>query len=334
MPDLCQACRIRPVQTIDQYDNEAIPFRLCHACHHRLITRALRPLEYFNLVAIHGLAYELHDDFYDEDGEACAAEEDVEYDPTLAFPVLHDLRQDVERLVDYALVKWSYPQEITPYLQAFAPAQVLQAFDNKLVLNPRLLISCLEIAAKVLGPQAEAWVRYQLVQNDHLDKVLFAQALASCLPAAEAEAILLEVLNHGSERELRERIYCLGFLSGTGPLDWLEEQRGRINTVSDTYGTVCASLGMTWPRIRRWLHLGRPLSLIALDALVKCSTMPDTLNRAPRLRENPPRLLEPASVDEMNQVLDAYLALDSVPRTKNAVAFIKQNWSRILKANT
>ena len=283
------------------------------------------------MASIHGACYELHDDFYDDNGAACAAEIEVEQDSDLAFPTLDNLRGDVHRLVDYAIVKFWYPRDVTPRLAAFAPAEVLRVLDEKLALNYQLLPTCLEIAAEVLGPQANVWVRYQLAQFEGSEKTVFAHALASCLPKTEAESIILETLSTLSERDLRDHISCLRYFSGSVPLDWLEEQRGRINTVSGNYGAVCACLGMTWSRVHRWLHLGRPMSLIALDALMECSTTAETVNRAPWLREHPPHLHEPVLVDEMNKALNEYLTHDSVPRTKNAVGFIQQHWREILK---
>jgi hypothetical protein len=332
MSDLCEACCIRPIETAYEYDEESSPYRLCGPCYHRLQNRALRPLEYFNLASIHGACYELHDDFYDDDGKACAAEISVEQDASLAFPTLKRLHDDVHRLVDYTIVKFWYPQEVTPYLAKFTPSQVLEVLDEKLVLNHHLLPTCLEIAAEVLGPQAHAWVRYQLAQFEDPNKAIFAHALAHCLPKNEGELIILETLSSLNERDLREHITCLRYFSGDGPLDWLEEQRGRINTVSGNYGSVCACLSITWPRVHHWLNLGRPLSLIALDALVECSTTAESINRALWLREHPPHLHEPASINEMNKALDEYLRHDSVPRTKNAVSFIQQHWREILKA--
>jgi hypothetical protein len=97
MPSLCEACRVRPVALLERLDESDIPYSLCHSCYHRLVHRSLRPLEYFNLVAIHGLEYELHDDFYDDCGIAYAAEEPVEPDSSLSFPTLSTISDNVGR---------------------------------------------------------------------------------------------------------------------------------------------------------------------------------------------------------------------------------------------
>lgn len=327
----CEACRIRPIAFAERINESVIPYRLCHACHHRLLHLSLRPLEYFNLVAIHGFEYELHDDFYDDYGAACTPEEPVAEEPSLAFPTLSTLSSDASRLVDYALVKWWYPPAVTPYLQVFEPLIVLRILDEKLALNPFLLPRCLEVAAHALGPIAYAWVGYQLSVYDGPNELLFTEALASCFPPKEAEAFVLAALSKLGEKALAEQITYLCYLSGDGPLDWMEIHCCNITTVSANYGLASAALGITWERAQRWLTAGRPLSLIALDALVNCSTTAETANAALWLREHPTRLFSPATITEMEDILTQYLAQDSVPRTKNAVRFIKENWDRILK---
>jgi hypothetical protein len=316
---------------VEQINESVIPYHLCHECYHRLLHRSLRPLEYFNLVAIHGLEYELHDDFYDDDGTACAAEEPVIEDSALAFPTLANLRGNAGRLVDYALVRWRYPAPVTAYLQSFEPLTLLRILDEKLALNPYLLPRCLEIAAHALGQLAYTWVSYQIRLYEEPNKLIFTKSVAACFPKDEAEAFVLTELSQLNEKSLSQQITCLCYLNGHGPLDWMEAHCRTINAVADSYGFASAALGITWERAQRWLTIGRPLSLIALDALIKCSITAETMHAALWLREHPPRLHAPAPLAEMNEALTRYLAQDSVPRTKNAVYFIQENWPQILK---
>jgi hypothetical protein len=220
---------------------------------------------------------------------------------------------------------------VTPYLRAFAPPAVLKALDEKLALNPFLLPKCLEIAAHALGPLAHAWVRYQLTTYNGPNELLFAEAAASCFPSEEAEAFVLGALSKLDEKALAQQITCLCYLTGDGPLDWIEAHCRTITIVSANYGFASAALGITWPRAHRWLMAGRPLSLIALDALVNCSTTAETANAAIWLREHPPRLKSPDTITAMEDALAQYLTQDSVPRTKIAVRFIKENWAQLLK---
>ncbi|MDF7815698.1 hypothetical protein P1X16_30240 [Hymenobacter sp. YC55] len=331
---LCEACRLRASVIQEKRNGSVIPYCLCQPCYQRLLHRALRPLEYFNLVALHGHEYELCDDFYSDDGVADAAEEPVDLEPALTFPTLESLRGHVERLVDYTIVKWWYPAAVTPYLVGFAPQEVLHVLDDKLARNPFLLPRCLEVAAEVLQGHAYAWVKYQLSSVEEPLQVLdFAYALSRCFPAAEAEAVLLAALSTLNEKALAEHVTCLCYLAGNGPLDWIEAHCRAITTVPGGYGVTCAALGITWERVQRWLKMGRPLSLMALDALVNCSTTAATQNRPLWLREHPPYLHAPSTLEAMNEVLSAYVTLDSVPRTKMAIRFIQEHWPQILKTN-
>jgi len=331
MSALCEACQSRPIELVEQIDPPSVAYSLCAPCYHRLVHRSLRPLEYFNLVALHGHNGELHDDFYGDDGEACAAEEEVVADTRLAFPTLASLAGNAGRLVDFALVKWQYPPAVTVYLAALSPALVLHVLNQRVSWNTELLPRCLDIAARALGPQAQAWVHEQFRGYTGPDRLLFAEAIACCLPPVEAEALILSELSKLNEKALTQSIRCLCYLAGPEPLDWLEQHCHSILWVSTSYGVAAALLGMTWARVQHWLQLGRPLSLIALDAVANCDMSLNTAKQYCWFRKQPVRLLEPAPVVEMEQVLTAYLAQDRVPRTKYAVNFILTHWKHILK---
>ncbi|RAK68320.1 hypothetical protein DLM85_09850 [Hymenobacter edaphi] len=294
----------------------------------------MRPLEFFNLSAVHGPVYEWPDDYFDDEGEAYPALTEAESDALLALPSLPQLRGDVRRLVQYALVSPGPPREVSALLAEFEPWEVQQVLDERIAVYPYRLGQCLEIAAEALGPRAYHWVKHRLAHYPQADIGVFAPALARCFPVAEGEAIMLGSLSQLSEKSLMQRIHCLSPFSGNGPLDWLENQRSRIHTVSDGYGMTVALVGISWERVQRWLRLGRPLSLIALDAVVNCSTACLNPDQYRRFRLNPPRLLAPAPVAEMNRVLAQYLERDSVPRTRKAVRFIQQNWDNILKSES
>ncbi|QDA59903.1 hypothetical protein FHG12_07180 [Hymenobacter jejuensis] len=238
----------------------------------------------------------------------------------------------MSRLVDYALVKWLYPSEVTAFLAEFEPNEVLLVLDEKLALNPFLLPKCLEIAAESLGIQAYAWVRFRLGHyEDPHEVLLFAHAIARCFPSVEANETILPALAKLDEKGLAEHITCLIGLPGNSALDWVETHCRSIRNVPGSFGLACAAVGITWERVLRWLQAGRPLSLIALDALVNCGTSAETLGASQWLRENPPSLQKPASFEAMGKELDRYLEQDRVPRTKNAVRFIKENWAQIVK---
>src|SRR5207244_2293285 len=67
----------RPVAEEVGDDDALEAYRVCRECGDRLRRLALRPIEWFNLAAVHGWnKFLLHDDFYDQDGSASQPDAD------------------------------------------------------------------------------------------------------------------------------------------------------------------------------------------------------------------------------------------------------------------
>lgn len=329
--DKCESCRERQVEILESNGDILHPYKVCKHCHKRLVNRALRPLEYFNLAALHGHWGLLNDDFYDDDGTAYQSETDVKFDENLKFPDLPSIQNDINKLIDYAFVKWWFPDEITPLLLAFEKHKILETLKQKIIQNENLRFKAYEISAKVLKDFAADWIREEWANSGDKNIVIFAEALAECLPEDEGSKIALDYLSRLSSKELRENIHCLMYFQNPKALNFIENIKDRIVPVTYIYGSVTAASSLTWERAEVWLKEGRPLSLIALDAICDCAATQNSVNRALWLREHPPKLLEPKSIEEMNRVLDNYLKHDNVPRTRTAIEFIKNNWKLILK---
>jgi len=60
----CESCKIKEYEVKEPSGEGQNPYFLCKECQFRLLNRALRPLEFFNLASIHGDTPLLHDDFY------------------------------------------------------------------------------------------------------------------------------------------------------------------------------------------------------------------------------------------------------------------------------
>jgi hypothetical protein len=114
-------------------------------------------------------------------------------------------------------------------------------------------------------------------------------------------------------------------------LAWIEANTGRVSNISDAWGYLAVASQFDWPTAKRWLDIGRPLSLIALDALANCAVTSTTQNSTLWLRDNPQALLAPESIDEMNKVLLEYGEKDRVPRVRLKINYIMDSWDRILK---
>jgi len=331
MIEKCEACRKNVVSVIYTDSNPEMPFRVCSPCLNRMEHRTLRPREYFHLVSIHGHVYELSDHFYEDDGTATQPQKPVKHDDSLRFPELPGLKNDLEGLLDYATVKWWYPKEASVLLRVFPAKELLRQLDHRIKRNRNLIERYLEIAAEVLAKDAGAWVAYHFHQYSGVDQLIFANACATCLEPTRGFEMIAGAMNALSSKELSQYIDFFGYFNSPLVLRWLEDHRDKITQVTTGFGVVCAANQFDWLIAKRWLESGRPLSLVALDALVQCGTTATKQNRSLRLRENPPRLINPDSIDVMNHALDSYLEEDKVHRTKVTIAAIKKDWVDILK---
>jgi hypothetical protein len=127
------------------------------------------------------------------------------------------------------------------------------------------------------------------------------------------------------DRYLNEYITALNFIRSERVLEWIEENTHRIINVGLSWGHLAASSHFTWDRADKWLEEGRPLSLIALDALVFCTTVGERLNQSPWMRQIQPKLIDNPQPGFVAARLQEYLKADSVPRTKDAVRKIIEN---------
>lgn len=127
------------------------------------------------------------------------------------------------------------------------------------------------------------------------------------------------------DRYLNEYITVLNFIRSEKVLDWIESNRHRITNIGTNWGHLAASSYFSWQRAEKWLERGRPLSLIALDALVFCTTVDERLNQSPWMRQIQPKLIDNPQPEIVAARLQEYLRTDSVPRVKNAVHKIIEN---------
>ena len=331
--NLCHSCHINEIEVIEDCDDEGFPYKLCKSCHYRLLNKALRPLEFFNLKAKHGDTYLLHDDFYDgETGIADQPYVEVIKDSNLRFPQLSEIKTEPEKAIDYAIVQFWLTEEVVQILGKFDKQNLLNSLDERIKQNRNLDYKIYTIVAKVLGSFAENWVRkeWQLHTEDNF--IIYAEMIANCLLLEESFNYLINELNRiSSSSKLNEMLHCLIFLQTEKSLDWIEQNIYRMQNLSSSWGLVAVSSKFNWQRADEWLNSGRPLSLVSLDALQLCAVTKDSWGSAVWLRENPKKLLEPDKIENMNKVLISYLQKDNVPRTRKLINFITENWNNILK---
>ena len=308
---------------IESNDVEQL-YLLCEQCRQRLLTYSLRPLEWFRLAAIHGPSqYYLHDDFYFDNGVAQAPREPVLSPELFPAPTLEQAREDAEILIDYAMTQHHLTLEENVFnaLRGYDRQTILSLLQQRVAQPHSLEIESQAyiICAHVLGRAAEDWIRSRW--DTYQMGVFFALAEASalCLPFEEGFDRVIQALEMMPQRERRTYCSSLASFHTERTLDWLE---GHVSSpITDMWGRLAALSHFSWTRATKWLDAGRPLSLVALDALYACEN-----HDTPLLRTFAPKLLEPDTKEVMTAKLEQYVALDSAPRVKQKVAAILRQW--------
>lgn len=314
----CQACLTEPVsRRVDSGDVER-PFLVCRGCASRLENLALRPLEWFRLAALHGpLTFLLHDDFYSEDGVADQNRIPVLQTALFPAPTLDSVRGNLPMLFDYTFTRLRLEEPVVAALMGYDPDVLLLTMSQRMLkrASPWIESRCFEVAA-ALGPAAHDWVSAQW-DNGAKSGTLFAflKSAAACLPATEAIPRALQAVEAADGRDISVTALALVDFHSPQVLDWIE--RTVSSPVSDRWGYLAARSGLTWEVASRWLTAGRPISLVALDALMNVYC-PHPSVRPPIPAKLPD---QPATPLILKSLRDTSLR-DPVPRVEKAVAAI------------
>jgi hypothetical protein len=322
----CECCTIKEIQVEELVDEGQNPYRLCSACHERLLKKALRPLEFFNLTSIHGHSNYLHDDFYDYNtGEATQSDIEIINAENFSFPDFQQIKNNLNRLIDFSFVQYFTDNFVINELQKFDKLEVLKSLKEKVNYNRAINYKAYEIAGKVVGKPAEEWIKSEWAKKQENELQVFAEPLTKCLDFKEAFEILTKELESNDDKYLSENVSAMCYFQSDKTLDWIENISVRIKNISSSWGQLAVSSQFTWDRANKWLTFGRPLSLIALDGLIYCTTNGERLNQSLWLRQLSPRLTDNPKPEIIAKRLRDYLNVDSVPRTKNAVETIIDN---------
>jgi hypothetical protein len=324
----CQSCEIRPVETDQPAGDSDEPLRLCLECNRRLQARALRPVEWYNLAKRHGWQeFLLHDDFYDEEGTALQPTEKVDEPERFPAPTLEAVAQDAELLLDYSITRWSLQQPVISAWLALEPSKVLATLSSRFASTRNLLIrdKLLEICALALrGPGADfvryAWGEYPAT----VTLPPLAQASAACLPPAEGFDRVSAALEPEIKKRKWDLIFCLGYFQSPKALGWIEQHVAE--PVTEAWGYLAAASRLDWLRVENWLRGGRPLSLVALDAL-GAILRPRTL----LLKSIKPRLHGPPDIGSFREELILHAKRDPVPRVQQRTEVLLKDAESLLR---
>jgi hypothetical protein len=322
MADRCQSCGRAPVEIVEALDDPGEPYKVCRGCYHRLLTHSLRPIEWYNLSSIHGRLNDLLSrEYYDEgDGKALKPAERVVDAAMFPCPTLEEAAKSPERLLTYILTRnhiheegqvesWYIQEDLIASMRGHSPDALISAFAGRLNVTGNIEIArtifhliglTLETAGATLV--RDNWERF--ASTHALSGIAFAAS--RCLPPEEAYRKVTETLSGMDTTRCRVEKHNLRWFETQRNLDWIE--KNACSPVDSSWGLLAASSRFDWARAKKWLSLGRPLSLIALDALVWCLCS----------RRKPP-LPDPPSSREFVAVLEGYLQKDNVPRVRECV---------------
>jgi len=326
----CQACKEKAVEVIEKCDDEIQPYELCQECHRRLLSYSLRPIEWYNLASIHTFnKFLLHDDFYEDDGEATQPEEEIEVFEGHNAPLLNNVASNIELLLDYCIAKWWLEEDMIKCLKKHNPQQLQESILDRFSKSRNYYVQnrLYEIASISLGSFCREWIResWKQYKGEHI--IELSRAASLCLPFDEGYNFVKNALEDFSESELPHVAFsCLYNFRTPLNLEWIE-YKVRV-PVKDSWGRLAAASNPSWGKLNEWILKGRPYSLVAIDTLI---------NLIPHAGEivlnnlNPkPILINPIEIAVMSQVLREYGEKDKVPRVTQRIEKILKNWEAIL----
>jgi hypothetical protein len=323
----CQACEARPATVEEPADAPSEPYWVCQACHGRLTTRALRPLEWFNLAKRHGWTrFLLHDDFYDEDGTATQPEEGVEHPVRFPAPSLIDASTTADSLLDYSITRWRLDGELVEQWTCLPQGEVLVALDRRFHASHNAAVRAvvLEIAS-IAGDPAATLVRHAWGQYpDDVPYWPLVQASAACLPFEEGLARAQSALAAMPDRLRRECFPALAHFRSPRVLTWIEAHAAEPTV--ESWGRLAAASAFDWHTAKQWLGAGRPLNLIAIDALLAIAEP-----RTPFLQRLRPSLGAAPSEMDLRQALEAAAVEDPVPRVRQRIGALLSKASALVQ---
>ena len=155
--------------------------------------------------------------------------------------------------------------------------------------------------------------------------IIRSEDLAKSADKDEAFIIISKEIDNCEDKHLNEYITALNFIRNNKVLDWIEKNINRTTNIGLNWGHLTASSYLSWDRASKWLASGRPLSLVALDAIMFCTTVEERLNRSLWMRQIQPKLIDNPKPEILAARLQQHLQTDNTHRTKTTINKIIEN---------
>ena len=152
-----------------------------------------------------------------------------------------------------------------------------------------------------------------------------SEELAKSADKDEAFIIISKEIDNCEDKYLNEYITALNFIRNDKVLDWIENNIHRTNNIGLNWGHLAASSYLSWSRAEKWLTTGRPLSLVALDGIMFCTSVGERLNQSPWMRQIQPKLIDNPKSEIVATRLQEHLQTDNAHRTRTTINKIIEN---------
>jgi hypothetical protein len=199
--------------------------------------------------------------------------------------------------------------------------------DVRVVEGMLMLMSALGLDFSPSGPRSEPEWTLQQWDSAYVyllpELLVYTRTVVGDAEALEIVLSRLERLPLGKFAELS--FFLLNEFRSSRVLNWLEDHTPDV--VAEDWGYIAAISDFSWRRAEEWLARGRPLSLVALDALRNITGE----SESPVVREAAPKLPDPEPLKWVEHVLREYESRDPTPRVKRAVATILDAWPAIVQ---
>ena len=149
--------------------------------------------------------------------------------------------------------------------------------------------------------------------------------LAKSVDQNEAFIIISKEIDNCEDRYLNDYLIALNFIRNDKVLDWIENNIHRTTNIGLNWGHLAASSFLSWNRAEKWLTRGRPLSLVALDGIMFCTTVGERLNQSLWMRQIQPKLIDNPKPEIVAAKLQQHLETDNTHRTKTTIKKITKN---------
>ncbi|MFN4008177.1 MAG: hypothetical protein ACK4HE_11765 [Chitinophagaceae bacterium] len=152
-----------------------------------------------------------------------------------------------------------------------------------------------------------------------------SEKLAKSADKDEAFIIISKEISNCEDKYLNDYLTALNFIRNAKVLDWIENNIHRTTNIGLNWGHLAASSYLSLDRASKWLTSGRPLSLVALDAIMFCTTVDERLNQSIWMRKIQPKLIDNPKPEIVAVRLQEYLQTDNTHRIKTTINKIIEN---------